>query len=76
MKIGNDYARCLDRLYADMPKAVLAAVAVSFASHGGDDLAGAKAAILAEWKVLHANGIVPQKPPASEVKEVPHGRDQ
>lgn len=62
-KIGNEYAAVLGDLYNEAPKAVLAAICVSFASSGGDRLDEAAAAILAEWNTLHRAGIVPQKPP-------------
>jgi hypothetical protein len=65
-KTGNEYARVIDRaLYEAVPKAVFAAIAVSLATVGGDYLATANDAILAEWLTLHENGIVPQKPPAT-----------
>lgn len=58
---SNAYAEAIEpKLYARIPKAVLAAVAVSILSNGGDDLDGASARILEEWEILHANGIVPQ----------------
>jgi hypothetical protein len=60
--LSNEYQQALGALFGEMPKAVLAAVAVSAFSNGGDDLAGAAGRIAAEWDVLHANGIVPQKP--------------
>lgn len=60
-KIHNDYAELLDRLYSKTPKAVFAAIAVSALTRG--DLSNAKKEILAEWLVLHENGIIPQKPP-------------
>jgi len=72
-KTLNDYATAggFD-LLQDTPKAVWAAIAVSLATQGGDRLTEARALILAEWEVLHANGIVPQKPPtaASEARKV------
>ena len=66
MKIGNEYASELGDLYARTPKAVLAAVAVSVLTRGGDDLDdpdAARARLLDEWRILHLNGIVPQAPP-------------
>jgi hypothetical protein len=64
IKIGNSYAEALGELYEKMPKAVLAAIAVSYATQGGDYLDEAKERVMDEWKALHANGIVPQKPVA------------
>jgi hypothetical protein len=55
----------LGEVYASCPKAVLAAIAVSLLSNGGDELAHAKARLLEEWRILHANGIVPQAPKAN-----------
>lgn len=65
VKIGNEYARMLERDYARTPKAVLAAIAVSFAIHLQDeeDLSKARGQVMAEWAALHAAGIVPQAPP-------------
>lgn len=62
-KLGNAYARELGDAYNAMPKAVLAAIAVSLASCGGDRLDEARQAVIDEWWALHNAGIVPQKPP-------------
>ena len=59
---GNEYQELLGELYAEIPKAVLAAIAVSLASRGGDYPQDAKQNVAEEWEVLHTNGIVPQKP--------------
>lgn len=61
VKVQNSYARALP-FYSKIPKAVIAAIAVSFASRGGEDMLGMSQAILREWEALHANGIVKQKP--------------
>lgn len=61
----NGYVTALDlRFYEEMPKSVLAALAVSFATaHHGDDQLGLAAQRLArEWLALHEAGIVPQAP--------------
>lgn len=59
----NSYANELGgMLYGDAPKAVLAAIAVSALTCGGDLLAEAKERLLREWWILFDNGIVPQKP--------------
>lgn len=62
-KISNEYARCFGRLYAKIPKAVFAAVAYSFTSSGGDDHDHGIQRFIEEWRILHENGIVTQKPP-------------
>lgn len=59
----NEYAAALGDLFDRTPKAVLAAIAVSVCTQGGDFLDEAAGRLLHEWDVLHANGIVPQKPP-------------
>lgn len=64
MKTSNEYARSLVA-YDRIPKAVLAAVAYSFASRiieDSDSPTMIELAILDEWDVLHQNGIVPQGP--------------
>ena len=63
MKTGNEYADQFGRLYARIPKAVFAAVAFSFMSGAGEDVERGITEFLNEWRVLHENGIVPQKPP-------------
>lgn len=73
VKLGNEYAAELGALYQAAPKAVLAAIAVSFATTGGDYIERAHAAVLREWWALYRAGIVPQKPseaePAADVEE-------
>lgn len=51
--------------YERCPKAVLFEIARQFAMRVGDDFTddGAFATLRNEWDVLHAQGIVPQKPP-------------
>ena len=62
-KIRNEYVDVLGAVYADTPKAVFAAVAVSLlANIAGVDLGDVGAAIIKEWGALHEAGIVPQKP--------------
>ena len=63
VKLGNGYAAELGDLYNIAPKAVLAAIAVSFGTSGGDRLHEARDVVLAEWIALHRAGIVPQMPP-------------
>lgn len=72
VKLTNTHAKALGLLYDDVPKAVLAAIAVEMLrdqyapgipldTEGGAQ--GAKDAIVAEWVHLHRLGIVPQEPP-------------
>ena len=63
-KLHNEYAALLGPLYARVPKAVLAAIVVSGLIRQGASVCeiGITDALLDEWDVLHANGIVPQKP--------------
>lgn len=61
-KTTNEYSQALGTLFDETPKAVLAAIAVSALTCGGDRLEEAKARVAHEWRILHANGIVPQKP--------------
>ena len=69
MKSSNEYAQAFGRLYAKVPKAVFAAVALSYASWAsGQETANFDEAVtrfIEEWRVLNQNGIVPQKPPAN-----------
>jgi hypothetical protein len=62
MKLQNEYARLLGNLFADTPKAVFAAIAVSYATGGGDWLDKASENVLREWWVLYDNQIIPQRP--------------
>lgn len=64
MKVTNEYAREIRDVYDDMPKAVLAAIAVSALTVGGDRLDAATVRVVTEWDTLHAAGIVPQPVPA------------
>jgi len=61
-KIGNEYAALLG-FYDRIPKAVLAAIAVSYATSGGDFLRLAEPNVAREWQILNQAGIVPQAPP-------------
>lgn len=63
-KKSNIYAAEIGAdLFAACPKAVLAAIAVSGLTAGGDVLEEARARVLDEWWALYVAGIVPQKPP-------------
>lgn len=63
-KKENDYQKLLTREFYDKcPKAVLAAIAVSYVlNHLGTKPEEAEEVILNEWHLLHNNGIIPQKP--------------
>ncbi len=64
-KLKNGYQKALGDMYAETPKAVFAALAVSLIMQldGDDSPAGRiRNRLLGEWTVLHQNGIVPQKP--------------
>jgi hypothetical protein len=62
MKITNEYSQVMGREYVRIPKAVFAAVAISFCSAGGDNLKDAPGKFFDEWQLLFENGIVEQKP--------------
>jgi hypothetical protein len=64
MKRLNSYARELsdNNLYDATPKAVLAAIAVSALTCGGDQIEHAHDRVLSEWWALYEAGIVPQRP--------------
>jgi len=65
-KLDNEYVKAIPAdVYADIPKAVWAAIAISLATCGGDTLDDATRAVVYEWAILHTNGIVPQRVPAS-----------
>jgi hypothetical protein len=63
IKITNEYSQAIGRMYAETPKAVFAAIAVSFCSTGGEQLPDAEENLLREWTALWYSGIVTQKPP-------------
>ena len=61
IKRSNDYAAVIHDI--DAPKTVWMAIAFSLALRLNDDKYGAAQAMLREeWRVLHENGIVPQRP--------------
>jgi len=63
-KTQNQYQNMISaKLYAQTPKAVFAAIAVSFATSGGSYQDHIDERILHEWGILLENKIVPQKPP-------------
>lgn len=62
---SNNYVDAMGlELFGAIPKTVLAAIAVSALTCGGDQLESAARRIALEWEILHGNGIVPQKPTA------------
>jgi hypothetical protein len=65
VKLSNEYAKLLGPLYTGMPKAVIAAIAVSFANRINEGVFdGVECLIADEWQALYENGIVPQRPPS------------
>jgi hypothetical protein len=74
IKLLNEYALAVNLsergphadLYAETPKAVWAAIAVSEATNGGDRICEARELVLREWWALYRAGIVPQEPPLPE----------
>ena len=63
MKRSNGYVGAVGDLYARTPKAVWAAIAVSYALRAREDeWDQVVPEVLEEWDALHANGIVPQAP--------------
>lgn len=70
-KTGNAYSQTLvpGGMFADCPKHVFAAIAVSALTCGGDHLDEARELVVREWWLLYHNGIVPQKPPYPDPTE-------
>lgn len=62
---SNEYAAQLGAMFDEMPKSVLAAIAVSALTCGGDYIEEAAARVAHEWAILNENGIVPQRPSKS-----------
>jgi len=61
IKNDNIYTALLVN-YKNIPKSVLAAIAVSFIFNGGVRAEDIDASIMKEWEFLYRNNIVPQKP--------------
>lgn len=72
----NEYADALGEVLDAAPKAVLAAIAVSGFTAGGDQIHLAKNAVLNEWRVLHLNGIVSQPPPKNLLAKYPEPTEE
>ena len=58
----NEYMDQIREVYDEIPKSVLAAIAVSALTCGGDRLEEATEAVVKEWVCLHNAGVVAQKP--------------
>lgn len=58
----NEYAQQLGKIFDECPKAVLAAIAVSALTVGGDYLDEAKQRLANEWLALFNAGVVSQAP--------------
>ncbi|TAN03098.1 MAG: hypothetical protein EPN36_13955 [Rhodanobacteraceae bacterium] len=75
LKSTNCYQQALaEALYRECPKAVLAAIAVSALTQGGDFVDEADQRLVTEWDVLHGNGIVPQPVPGKWRSKINHER--
>ncbi len=62
-KSENEYQKSIDpALYADTPKAVFAALLVSYLQRMGVEFEEVNSAIAQEWQALYEAEIVPQKP--------------
>lgn len=58
----NEYSRALGKMFEECPKEILAAIAVSALTVGGDWLPEAQQRLADEWLALYEAGIVRQKP--------------
>lgn len=66
-KLLGDYAASLDSaLYADVPKAIFAAVALAIPHNGGAAYADLtpEEYVITEWATQHRQGLIPQAVPA------------
>jgi len=65
-KKSNEYVEAFGNPYADIPKAVWAALAISLVMRlealDTADMERIKAVLEEEWQALYANRVVPQKP--------------
>lgn len=68
-KLSNSYQREFGRFYAKTPKSVFAAIVYSYTSSGGDNHGQGILNFLEEWRILHENGIVRQKPPRMQKED-------
>ena len=61
---SNGYVDAMGKdIFEKCPKTVLAAIAVSALTLGGDEIQHARKRILNEWKCLFNSNIITQKPP-------------
>ena len=68
---SNDYVDAIpSEVFEKTPKAVWAAIAISYAVNLGaeGDFTKAASSVIDEWLTLHLNGIVPQATPHSLLK--------
>jgi hypothetical protein len=70
LKLDNEYSNSIGELFERTPKAVFAALAVSFAMRIFGEDCDVPAELREEWRALWANHIIPQCPPRikTEVK--------
>lgn len=74
--LSNEYSAVLGSALDDIPKTVLAAIAVSALTSGGDCLENALSLVIGEWDILFANGIVPQKVPTKYRAFLPQAKGE
>lgn len=77
-KTKNSYQSQLDpAFYERCPKAVFAAIAVSFVVNlKGQTFHKLESELYLEWLTLYRQGIVPQKPPANLISKKRAGSDR
>lgn len=63
IKKTNNYVDSIVRLYRKTPKAVFAAIAVSYAMRLYPEEPNIEEMLLEEWRTLNVCGIIPQKQP-------------
>lgn len=70
-KQSNEYVDEMNEYYDMVPKAVFAAIALSFALNlAEDNFTAAKQLIINEWKALYDNHIVPQSPILTHLQQL------
>lgn len=66
---SNEYQKLLGEDFDKIPKAVLAAIAISLANRiTSDNFEESLAVVRSEWWILYENKIVPQKPTIAALK--------
>lgn len=73
MQKHNAYSSTFPALFEEIPKTVLAAVAASFGTTGGDHLEQAAYRIAREWETLYNQGIIPQPLTSAARKAITDG---